>query len=110
MAASVSRSSWKADMIWWKPRFCSPSTASAATRQSDRMTSRVSEACQPILRSGWPTDRPGLPASTMNVVMPRCPSGEVRAATTSTSAIPALVMNILVPSRRKPPSTGSPGW
>ena len=30
--------------------------------------------------------------------MPRCPSGAVRAATTSTSAIPALVMNILVPS------------
>ncbi len=37
--------------------------------------------------------------------MPRCPSGEVRAATTRTSAIPALVMNILVPLRRNPPPT-----
>ena len=73
---------------------------SSPTRQSSRITSRVSEACQPILRSGRPTDRPGLSASTMNVVMPLCPLGEVRAATTKTSAIPALVMNILVPSSR----------
>ena len=71
------------------------------------MTSRVSEACQPILRSGWPTERPGVPASTMNVVMPRCASAAVRAATTRTSAIPALVMNILVPLRRNP-SPASP--
>ena len=46
----------------------------------------------------------------MKVVIPRCPSGEVRAATTNTSARPALVMNILVPSSRNPPpSAPSPG-
>ena len=27
----------------------------------------MSEACQPILRSGWPSDRPGVPGSTMKV-------------------------------------------
>ena len=75
----------------------------AGTATSSRMTSRVSAACQPIFGSGSPNDSPGAGASTRNVLIPRRPaSGAVFAATISTSARPALVMNILRPFSRYP--------
>ena len=89
-------------MIWWKPRFALADRL-RGTGTSSSTTSRVSEECQPILRSGRPIDRPRVPRSTTNKVMPRCPvAAPVRAATTNTSARPALVMNILRPSSTQP--------
>ena len=110
IAASEIRSSWKASMIWWKPRFSAPRTASAGTEQSSSTTSRVSEECQPILRSGRPIDRPGVPRSTSEQrdAASARPAGGV-AATMSTSARPALVMNILRPSQRPSPRRAARG-
>jgi hypothetical protein len=60
----------------------SPSTFSAGTRQSSNTSSAVSELRQPVLSSARPTLKPGVPFSTMNMVIAREPlaSGSVRAA------------------------------
>ena len=91
-------------MIWRNPPPSAPTTAVAGTATASSTTSRVSEECQPILRSGLPRASPGVPRSTANSVIPPCPSSPERAATMSTSASPALVMNILRPSSSQPSS------
>ena len=59
-------------------------------------SSRVSDACQPILRRRRPISKPGVPTGTMNAEI--CPSG-VRAVAIASSemSVPALVMNIFEP-------------
>ncbi len=82
-----------------------PRTRSSGTKQPSNVSSRVSDACQPIFGSGGAAEKPSWPRSTMNIVMPWWPaSGSVLAATITKSAMPPLVMNILAPSMTQPPS------
>src|SRR5258708_2683375 len=81
-----------------------PSSAAAGTRQSSKMTSQVWAPRCPILRSGGPSLRPGLGASTRKAEMPPAPlfSGSVRAITVNRDASGALVMKRLVPFSTQP--------
>ncbi len=80
------------------PRPTSPSTFSAGTSQSSKMSSQVSDPRIPSLSSFWAVEYPGKSFSTMKAVMPRAPAaGSVFAYTTSTSACGPLVIHILVP-------------
>ena len=63
----------------------------------------MSDACQPILRSGGPGSYPGVPFSTTRLEISSSP---VRAVivTTLEIGVPALVMNIFSPSITHEPS------
>ncbi len=86
-------------MAMRKPSPSLPSRFSTGTGQLSKITSAVCAPRWPILRSGGPIERPGVPASTMKALMPAAPepSGPVRASTVKTPASGALVMNRLVP-------------
>lgn len=60
----------------------------------------------PSLSSFWAAFHPAIPFSTMNAVMPALPApGSVLAYTMTVSATVPLVIHILVPFSRQPPST-----
>ena len=69
------------------------STASAGRRQPSSTSSEVTEARRLSLRSMSLVVKPGVPRGTRK---PRTPSS-VRAHTTARSAMPPLVIHILVP-------------
>ena len=75
----------------------SPSTASAGTATSSRITCRVDEPRMPSFCSSGPVETPGLVRSTRKAVN-RSPS--TLANTVKRSAKPALVMNCFVPLSR----------
>ena len=85
--------------LWPLPT--SPSTASAGTFTSCRMTGVVDEPCRPILCSSLPVETPAHAFSTMNAV--KC-SPSTLAKTMKTSANPPLVIHIFSPERTKLPS------
>ncbi len=70
-------------------------------RTPSRVTSAVQAPSWPIFLSLGPTVMPGVSAGTRNTAMPGWPgrASPVRAKTTKRSAIGALVMYCLVPSR-----------
>ncbi len=77
--------------VLMKPCPSSPSSWSAGTRQSSKMTSLVSLARIPSLFSFLPAVIPGVPCSTTNAEMPRCPlARSVTAMTTITPPMPAV--------------------
>ena len=52
----------------------------------------------PIFLNFWPCDSPGVPGGTTKLAWPRAPSsGSTDATTTWTSAMPPLVIHVLVP-------------
>jgi uncharacterized OB-fold protein len=62
------------------------------------MTSEVTEARTPILRSFLPPERPGVPLGTRKQERPRVPlEGSVEAYTVCRSAMPPLEMKHLLP-------------
>ncbi|SKW84517.1 Uncharacterised protein [Mycobacteroides abscessus subsp. abscessus] len=67
------------------PMPSSPMRLATGTRTSWKMTCAVGWACQPILRSGAPKDRPGVSLGTTMVEMPRGPGPPVRAITNDAS-------------------------
>ena len=70
-----------------------------------KKSSAVSLACWPIFLIGWPREKPGRLVSTRKSETPRAPaSGSVLAQTITRSATWPLVMKILPPSSRQPPS------
>src|SRR5512133_762152 len=77
-------------------------------RTLSRMSSAVSDESQPVFFSARPTEKPGVPFSTMNIDMSRLPL-PVFAATKYRLACTPLVMNILVPlSTHSPPPAPDP--
>ena len=84
--------------VLMNPSPSSPTSASAGTRQSWKITSLVSLARMPSLFSFLPADRPGVPRSTTNAEMPCRPCARsVTAITTSVPPIVPCVMNCLLP-------------
>ncbi len=77
-----------------KPAPTWPSTLADGTTTSSKMISDVALPWMPILCSIVPTEKPGMPFSTMNAVTPpRTPRlGSVTASTVSMSAMGPLVM------------------
>ena len=77
-----------------KPAPTWPSTLADGTTTSSKTISEVALPWMPNLCSIVPTDRPGVPLSTMNAVTPpRAPRfGSVTARTVKVSAIGPLVM------------------
>ena len=65
-------------------------------RTLSRTSSAVSDDSQPVFLSARPTEKPGVPFSTMNMEMSRLPGPDL-AAMKYRSACTPLVMNILVP-------------
>ena len=81
----------------------SPSSADAGRRQSWKTTSLVSLARIPSLSSFLPADMPGVPCSSTNAEMPRCPfARSVTAITTMTPPILPWVMKFLDPFSTQP--------
>ncbi len=75
-----------------------PSSSEPGTRTSSNTTSAVWLARMPILENLVPCDSPGVPGGTMKLAWPREPSsGSTVATTTWTSAMPPLVIQVLVP-------------
>ncbi|MEZ4290398.1 MAG: hypothetical protein R3E53_07615 [Myxococcota bacterium] len=78
-----------------------PRRFSTGTSQSSKKSSLIGEVRIPILRSLPPTDKPLLPRSTMNALMPFGPfDASTVAKTTITSAIGPFVTQVLLPLRR----------
>ena len=76
----------------------SPSSCADDTRQSWKTTSLVSLARMPSLFSFLPALIPGVPCSTTNAEIPRCPfARSVTAITTITPPMAPWVMNVFAP-------------
>ena len=82
---------------WAKPRPRAPSRWSSGTRHSTNVRPWVSEACQPILRYGGWTSKPGVPAGTTIVEISPGPVSAVT-VTIDVIGVPELVMNDFSPS------------
>mmetsp|Transcript_15286 Transcript_15286/g.37815 ORF Transcript_15286/g.37815 Transcript_15286/m.37815 type:complete len:250 (-) Transcript_15286:355-1104(-) len=105
-AASTRRSRSRPLMSTAAPWFTPPSTLSAGTTQSSKMSSAVFEPRMPSLSSLRPVLKPAIVFSMMNAVMPCEPaSGSVLAYTTSTSASGPLVIQNLLPLSTYAPSS-----
>ncbi len=99
-AAMPSRPPSSAARATLKPMPSSPTRFAAGTRHPSNRSSRMGEACQPILSSTLPNSNPSQPFSTTNAEIPAGVSSPVRAMTRYASASPAWLMNRFEPSSR----------
>ncbi|MNR82347.1 hypothetical protein D3C72_131050 [compost metagenome] len=87
-----------------KPRPIWPRTFSLGTRTFRKKSSRVSEPLMPILGSLGPCSTPKSRSTRNAVTPPLAPSaGSVTAKTVKRSAVPPLVIQILLPLRIQSP-------
>ena len=91
---------------WANPRPCLPSRCSSGTRHSTNVRPWVSEACQPILRYGGCTSKPGVPAGTTIVEISPGPVSAVT-VTSDVIGVPEFVMNDFSPSITHCPAVSS---
>ena len=75
-----------------------PSRQRPGTRQLSRTTSAVWLARMPCFLNFWPWLSPGVPGGTTKAAWPReLSSGSTESTRTCTSAMPPLVIQVLVP-------------
>ena len=89
---------------WAKPRPRGPSRLASGTRHSTNVRPWVSDACQPILRYGGCTSKPGVPAGTTIVEISPGPVSAVT-VTIDVIGVPEFVMNDFSPSMTHVPSS-----
>ena len=102
------RRSWGRNcIIEMKPVSSGPIRSALLTRTLSKASSAVSDSSWPTLSSTRPTEKPSSEVSTPKRLMPLAFfSGLVRAATTTRSALPPLVMKVLEPLMIQ----SSPSW